>query len=85
MAITIQVPWQNPYDHGDMWNELLAWTMETYGLPGDRWTYTPTADYMDFHFPDEQDSIMFQLKTAGRRIEPEETTVNFVGSLINGQ
>lgn len=83
MAITIQVPWQDPYDKDFMWNELLAWTMETYGLPGDRWTYTPTHDYMDFHFPDEKDSLMFQLKTGGRRVSEEEVTLKFIGGLLS--
>lgn len=82
--ITVQVPWEDPYNKDFMWNELLAWTMETYGLPGDRWTYTPTADFMDFHFPDDNDALMFQLKTTGRRLTDNEITVNFVGSLING-
>lgn len=78
--ITIQVPWENPYDKDYMWNELLAWTMETYGLPGDRWTYHPTEHYMNFDFPDENDSLMFQLKTSGRRISAEETTMNFISN-----
>lgn len=78
--ITIQVPWENPYDKDYMWNELLTWTMETYGLPGDRWTYHPTENYMNFDFPDEKDSLMFQLKTSGRRIPDEETTMNFISN-----
>jgi len=85
MAITVQVPWSNPYDHGDRWNGLLAWTLETYGLTGGRWTYSPTADYMNFHFTDESDALMFQLKTAGRRLTNEEVAVDFVGGLINGR
>ena len=76
--ITIQVPWENPYDKDYMWNELLAWTMETYGLPGNRWTYHPTENFMDFHFPDEKDSLMFQLKTSGHRVSENETTLNFI-------
>jgi hypothetical protein len=85
MAITIQVPWHSPYGygHGKAWNELLAWTLETYGLNGDKWAYTPTENYMNFHFPDEQDALMFQLKTAGRRLTDEEVTVAFAGGLIN--
>ena len=83
MAITIQVPWQNPYGHGELWNELFAWVLETYGLNGDRWRYTPTRSYMNFHFTDEQDALMFQLKTAGRRLSDQQVTVDFVGGLIN--
>ena len=50
MAVTVRVPWINPYGHGDAWNELLAWTLETYGFTGQRWTFRPNGDYMDFNF-----------------------------------
>ena len=71
MAVTIQVPWHNPHGHGEAWNELLAWTLETYGLNGGRWTYTPLRDFMHFHFSEEQDALMFQLKTAGQIVAHE--------------
>lgn len=71
-TITIQVPWQDPYNEDFMWNELLAWTMETYGLPGDRWTYKPDSDYMLFEFGDENDSLLFQLKTNGKRLNLQD-------------
>jgi hypothetical protein len=84
MTITIRVPWQDPYNKDFMWNELLAWTCETYGLPGEStWRYHPDADWMDFHFYDENDAIMFQLKTAGNRIEKYQHTVEFIGDMIN--
>ena len=67
-----------------MWNELLAWTCETYGLPGEStWRYHPDADWMDFHFYDENNAIMFQLKTAGQRVEKYQHTVEFIGDMIN--
>ena len=73
MTITIRVPWQDPYNKDFMWNELLAWTMETYGLPGDAtWRYHPNTDWMDFHFFTENDAMMFQLKTAGQRRDQQE-------------
>lgn len=83
MAITIRVPWQDPYNKDFMWNELLAWTCESYGLPGDRWTYKPTEDFMDFNFPNENDALMFQLKTAGHRVEQYQHTVEFIADMIN--
>lgn len=86
MAITIRVPWQDPYNKDFMWNELLAWTCETYGLPGDTtWQYHPTHDYMDFHFYTENDAMMFQLKTGGHRWTVEEQAVDLVGLYINGR
>jgi hypothetical protein len=84
MTITIRVPWQNPYDHGDKWNELLAWTVETYGLPGERVNFHPTADFMDFTFDDEKDALMFQVKTGGFRREEADIVVDFVGRMMHG-
>jgi hypothetical protein len=84
MAITIRVPWQDPYNHGDAWNELLAWTVETFGLPGDRMQFHPTEAWMDFTFDSEHDALMFQLKSAGHRKQQEELTVEYVGNIING-
>ena len=86
VTITIRVPWSDPYNKDFMWNELLAWTCETYGLPGDdTWRYHPTTDYMDFHFYTENDAMMFQLKSAGHRWTQQEQAVEVVGRLINGR
>lgn len=85
MTITIRVPWEDPYDKDFMWNELLAWTVETYGLPGDKFSYHPSHDYMDFHFDNEQDATMFQLKTAGQRWSREEQAVDLMGVYISGR
>ena len=85
MSITIRVPWTDPHNHGDAWNELLAWTVETYGLPGERVSFHPRHDGMDFIFDDEHDALMFQLKNGGVRRYREEYTVDFVGSIINGR
>ena len=76
--ITIRVPWQDHHNHGDAWNELLAWTVETFGLPGERVQFHPTANWMDFTFDDEHDALMFQLRTAGHRRTNEEQTVEHV-------
>jgi hypothetical protein len=84
MSITIRVPWENPYDKDHMWNELLAWTVETFGLPGDRMSFHPTHAFMDFTFDNEQDALMFQIKTGGHRRTKEEYTVDFVNGIING-
>ena len=84
MSVTIRVPWENPYTKHSEWNELLAWTVETYGLPGEKVSFHPTADWMDFTFDSEDDALMFQLKTNGVRRYKEEYTAEFVGNIING-
>jgi hypothetical protein len=83
-SVTIRVSWNYHDQTISTWNELLAWVAETYGLPGDRVSFHPKPDWMDFTFKDENDALMFQLKTSGERRCKEDYTTEFVGSLING-
>ena len=76
MAITIRVYWQDHYNHGDAWNELLAWTVETFGLPGERVQFHPTASWMEFTFDNEHDAVWFQLKSAGHRRTENDIAVD---------
>lgn len=78
MAITIEVPWENPYNKKEAWNELLAWTVEVFGLPGERVQFHPTEHWMRFTFDDEKDALMFQLKTAGRMMSDQDLTVDLM-------
>jgi hypothetical protein len=73
MAITIGVPWGNPYNKQEAWNELLAWTVEVFGLPGERVQFHPTTNYMLFTFTDKRDALWFQLKTAGQEFPSART------------
>ena len=82
MAITIRVPWEDQYNHGDAWNELLAWCIETYGLPGEKVQFHPTAEFMDFTFDDEHNALMFQLKSGGVRKSDSDLAVELVGNFI---
>lgn len=85
MSITIRVPWETERTTGKTWNEILAWTVETYGLPGEKVSFDPQHHWMDFTFNDENDALMFQLKTSGVRRYREEYTAEFVGGIINGR
>jgi hypothetical protein len=84
MTVTIRVPWDTKKSTGAEWNKLLAWTVETYGLPGERVSFHPTHNWMDFTFDNEQDALMFQLKTGGHRRTKQEYTVEFINGIING-
>lgn len=83
MSITIRVPWDTKTSTNQEWNELLAWTVETYGLPGDKVSFHPTERWMDFTFDHEQDALMFQLKTGGHRRDKHEYAAEFIGELLN--
>ena len=83
MSVTIRVPWDDEHKKDYYWNELLAWTVETYGLPNEAWSYHPTADYMDFHFKTENDAMMFQLKTGGLRWDLQEQAIELMGVYVS--
>lgn len=44
------------------WNEILAQTVELFGLPGDRYISQTDANIMNFFFKTEQDQLLFKLK-----------------------
>ena len=64
----IRIPWQIG-NTITAWNEVCAWSIEQFGLPGDRFTTHPTEDYMDFKFLDEQDAVFFALRWAGASLQ----------------
>ena len=57
----IRIPW-NQSGTGRNWNDITAWALENFGLPGDRFTTHPTEDFMDFIFYDPKDATLFALR-----------------------
>ena len=58
----VRLQWTPERDGIPIWNEICAWVMEQFGLPGTRYTWHPTEDYMDFWFYNEKDAIHFMLR-----------------------
>lgn len=48
------------------WNETCAMVLEVFGLPGNKFIYTPDYDYMLFEFEDERDAFMCKLLLSDR-------------------
>ena len=44
------------------WNEICAWCVEHYGLPGKNYTWHAQKDDMEFIFFNEKDAIHFILR-----------------------
>jgi hypothetical protein len=57
---TIRIPWKSG-DTVSNWNDICAWAVETFGLPGDKFITHPTEDYMDFMFRNSEDAVHFSL------------------------
>lgn len=43
------------------WNERCAQVLEVFGLPGDRYLYTPSVDFMTFTFKDKRDAFLCKI------------------------
>jgi hypothetical protein len=43
------------------WNESCAKAIEMFGLPGDKYSWRFTKEYIEFWFREEKDAMMFEL------------------------
>lgn len=58
----VTLDWCDGRNNKDSWNEICAWAIEQFGMPGTRFTWHPTEDYMNFYFPHEEDAVHFILR-----------------------
>lgn len=64
MSNVIRIDWNN--QHNEWWNETCISVIEVFGLPGDRFTYHPDADYMEFRFTKEKDAELCKILLSER-------------------
>jgi hypothetical protein len=82
MSSTVRVSWTRDYDNETYWNELCAWAVEYFGLPGDRFTTHANINYMDFVFKSNKDALIMSLRWNAEIIPNDRLTVEFVGGLM---
>lgn len=58
----VRLEWTIGRDSMESWNEICAWVVQQFGCPGQKFTWHPTEDYMEFHFFDERDAIHTMLR-----------------------
>ena len=56
---TVKVSWDN--QSVPWWNECCAMVLEVFGLPGDRFVYTPHEDCMTFKFNNKKDADLCRI------------------------
>ena len=78
MTSTVRIPWSKDFDNEHKWNEVCAWAVERFGLPGDRFTTHPYIDYMDFVFKSNRDALMMAIMWNGQIISDNELTVEYI-------
>jgi hypothetical protein len=82
MSSTVRIPWSKDFDNEYKWNEVCAWTIERFGLPGDRFQTSANVNYMDFVFKSNKDALLMALMWNGQIVPDNDLTVEFVGSML---
>lgn len=57
----VRIPWKKG-DTANRWDQIGILAVQTYGLPGGKYTTHPTTEYMDFYFKDHKDAVWFRLR-----------------------
>lgn len=83
MSSTVRIPWSSEFDNETKWNEVCAWAIEYFGLPGDRFQTQANVNYMDFLFKSNKDALMMALRWNARIVPDDELTVEHVGRWLN--
>ena len=83
MASTVRIPWKREFDNEQMWNDVCAWAIEYFGLPGDRFQTHANVNYMDFVFKSNKDALIMALMWNAEIVPDNDLTVEYVGNLIN--
>ena len=83
MASTVRIHWRREFDNGQMWNEVCAWAIEYFGLPGDRFETHANVNYMEFIFKSNKDALLMALKWNAQIVPDEQLTLDFVGSKLH--
>ena len=83
MTTTVRIPWTIRTDNEGYWNEVCAWAIERFGLPGDKFVTSANINYMDFVFNNDKDALMMALMWNAQIVSDEELAVEYVGGLLS--
>ena len=83
MASTVRIYWSREFDNKQMWNEVCAWAIERFDLPGDRFYTEANVNYMDFHFKSNKDALLMAIRWSAEIIPEEQLTLELVGSRLH--
>ena len=83
MSSTVRIAWGREFDNNEKWNDVCAWAVEHFGLPGDRFLSRPNPAYMDFVFKSNKDALIMALMWNAAIVSNDDLTVEHVGRLFN--
>lgn len=82
MSSTVRIDWVREYDNKAMWNEVCAWALERFGLPGDRFETHANVNYMEFVFKSNKDALLMALQWNARIVPDDNLTVETVARFL---
>ena len=83
MSSTVRIAWGREFHNKQQWDNVCAWAVERFGLPGDRFRCHAKTDYMDFIFISNKDALMMALMWNAPIVPDDDLTVEHVGRLFN--
>ena len=83
MSSTVRIAWKREFDNEQMWNDVCAWAIERFGLPGDRFQCHANVEYMDFVFKSNKDALLMALMWNAPIVPDNDLTVEHVGRMFN--
>lgn len=82
MTTTVRISWKREFDNKTLWNEVCAWAIEMFGLPGERFETRANVNYMEFIFTDHKDALMMALRWNAPIVSEQELAVETIGRFI---
>ena len=82
MSSTVRISWTRNYDNDTYWNEICAWAIEYFGLPGNRFQTHANVNYMDFVFKCNKDALIMALRWNAEIIPNDQLTVEYIGNFL---
>lgn len=82
MTSIVRIGWNRQFDNEKMWNEVCAWAIEYFGLPGNRFKTRVNVEYMEFIFDEPNDALMMSLRWNAPIVSEQELAVETVARFI---
>lgn len=58
----VRIPWDREFENEKRWNEVCAWAIEYFGLPGERFVTDTNIEYIDFIFKNKNDALLMAIQ-----------------------
>jgi hypothetical protein len=68
--VIVKIHWSRKFENEQIWNDVCAWAIEYFGLPGDRFETQANVEYMEFIFKSRKDALLMSLRWNAELLEP---------------